>query len=60
MKEAFVKAKIEGRKQSEVAEELGVSVKMVEKHIAAAKEKIKEKLVKQYPLLSLLILLLTD
>jgi RNA polymerase sigma-70 factor (ECF subfamily) len=60
MKEAFVKAKIEGRKQSEVAEELGVSVKMVEKHIASAKEKIKEKLLKQYPLLSILILLLLE
>jgi RNA polymerase sigma-70 factor (ECF subfamily) len=60
MKEAFVKTKIEGRKQTEVAEELGVSLKMVEKHIAGAKEKIKEKLLKQYPLLSLLILLLFE
>jgi RNA polymerase sigma-70 factor (ECF subfamily) len=60
MKVAFVKAKIEGRKQSEVAEELGVSVKMVEKHIASAKEKIKEKLLKQYPLLTLFILLLME
>ena len=60
MKEAFVKTKIEGRKQTEVAEELGVSLKMVEKHIAGAKEKIKEKLLKQYPLLSILILLLLE
>lgn len=60
MKEAFTKAKIEGKKQSVVAEEMGITVKMVEKHVASAKEKIKEKLLKQYPLLSILILLLLE
>jgi RNA polymerase sigma-70 factor, ECF subfamily len=60
MKEVFIKTKIEGRKQTAVAEELGITLKMVEKHIALAKEKIREKLLKQYPLLSILILLLFD
>jgi RNA polymerase sigma-70 factor, ECF subfamily len=60
MKEAFIKSKIEGKRQSAVAEEMGITVKMVEKHVAAAKEKLKERLLKQYPLLSVLIILLLE
>jgi RNA polymerase sigma-70 factor, ECF subfamily len=60
MKEVFIKTKIEGRKQSEVAQEMGISQKMIEKHIASAKEKLKTQLLKQYPLLSILILLLLE
>ncbi|SHF97889.1 RNA polymerase sigma-70 factor, ECF subfamily [Mariniphaga anaerophila] len=58
MKTVFVKCKIENRKQQEVAEELGISIKMVEKHIARAKEQIRRQLLKKHPLLYILILLL--
>ncbi|HRX11434.1 MAG TPA: RNA polymerase sigma-70 factor [Draconibacterium sp.] len=56
----FVKCKIEGRKQVEVANELGISIKMVEKHVAMAKNIIHEKLIKKYPALILLIAFLLD
>lgn len=55
MKKVFVLCKLEGRKQKEVAEELGISVKMVEKHIAKAKRQIREKLLKNYPTLAIVI-----
>ena len=58
MKVVFKKCKIEGQKQKQVAEELGISLKMVEKQIAKAKLQIREKLIKQYPALALLIALL--
>jgi RNA polymerase sigma-70 factor, ECF subfamily len=60
MKAVFIKCKIEGRKQKEVAEELGISLKMVEKHISKAKEQIKAKLFKQYPLLVALVVMLVE
>jgi RNA polymerase sigma-70 factor, ECF subfamily len=60
MKAVFIKCKIEGRKQKEVAEELGISLKMVEKHISGAKYRIKEKLLKQYPILVVLVLMLME
>ncbi|WP_321345798.1 RNA polymerase sigma-70 factor [uncultured Draconibacterium sp.] len=60
MKLVFTQCKIEGRKQKEVAEEMGISVKMVEKHIAKAKEQIKNKLINQYPMLIIIITLLLD
>lgn len=60
MKKVFVMCKIEGRKQKEVANELGISIKMVEKHIANAKIKLRENLIKQYPALLLLISILFD
>lgn len=60
MKQVFTLCKIEGRKQKEVAEELGVSIKMVEKHIAKAKEQIRKKLVDQYPVLIIIITMLVD
>lgn len=56
----FVKCKIEGMKQAEVAKELGISVKMVEKHIAKAKSTIHDELIKKYPALILLIALFLD
>ena len=55
MKFIYKKCKIEGRKQKEVAEELGVTVKAIEKHIAKAKNQIRDKLLLQYPSLALLI-----
>lgn len=60
MKQVFKLCKIDGRKQKEVADEIGISLKMVEKHIAKAKEQIREKLIKQYPTLLVLIIMLLD
>ena len=58
MKAVFIKCKLEGKKQMEVAEEMGISIKMVEKHIAKAKKQIQKSLIKQYPALALLITML--
>lgn len=55
MKDVFVQCKLEGRKQKDVAHDLGISVKMVEKHIARAKELIVDHLKLQYPSLVILI-----
>ncbi len=60
MKAVFTLCKINGKKQKEVAEELGISIKMVEKHISKAKQQIREKLIQQYPALIILITLLID
>jgi RNA polymerase sigma-70 factor (ECF subfamily) len=54
----FLKAKIEGKKNKEVADELGISVKAVEKHLHQAKEQIRQEMLLKFPLLSLLILLI--
>jgi len=51
----FTKAKIEGKKNKEVAEELSISVKAVEKHLALAKEQIRKEMLVKFPLLSVLI-----
>lgn len=51
----FTKAKIEGKKNKDVAEELGISVKAVEKHLHQAKEQIRNEMLKEFPLLSILI-----
>jgi RNA polymerase sigma-70 factor, ECF subfamily len=58
MKEVFVKCKLEGKKQKEVAEELGISIKMVEKQISKAKKQIREQLLKKYPAMVVLIAML--
>ncbi len=55
MKLVFTRCKIEGRKQKEVADELGISLKMVEKQISKAREHIREKLNNQYPAMILII-----
>lgn len=54
----FIKAKIEGRKNREIAEDLGISVKAVEKHLHQAKEQIRKEALQKFPLLSVLILFL--
>ena len=54
-KEVFLLNKVEGKKQKEIALELGISVKAVEKHIATAKVKLREQLEKKFPALSILI-----
>ena len=58
MKIVFIQCKIEGKKQKDVAAELGISIKMVEKHINGAKQQIRKKLLLQFPALSVLICLL--
>lgn len=56
-KEVFVKCKIEGKKQSVVAEELGISVKAVEKHLKLAKDQLKIVLKPEYSALTWFIVL---
>lgn len=56
--EILVKCKIEGRKQQEVADELGISLKAVEKNLAKARNRIRQDLISRFPELSLLILIL--
>lgn len=58
MKAVFTLCKIEGKNQKEIAENLGISIKMVEKHIAGAKKQIRDQLLKKYPALILIIALL--
>jgi len=54
-KKVFLLSKLEGKKQKEIASELGISLKAVEKHIATAKTKLREQLEKKFPALSVLI-----
>lgn len=54
----FIKAKVEGRKNKEIADELAISVKAVEKHLHLAKEQIRQEVLLKYPLLSVLIAML--
>ncbi len=55
MKTVFTLCKLEGRNQKEVAKELGISVKMVEKHISKAKQQIRHKLSRQFPALIIIV-----
>lgn len=54
----FVKTKVEGKKNKEVATELNISVKAVEKHLHQAKEQIHKEMLLKFPLLSVLVTLL--
>lgn len=54
----FIKAKIEGKKNKDVAEELGISVKAVEKHLYQAKEQIRKEMLAKFPLWTVLITIL--
>jgi len=54
-KEILIKSKILGLKQKEISEELGISLKTVEKHLHEAKLELKLKLDNQFPSLSILI-----
>lgn len=57
-REILVKSKIEGMKQRQIAEELGISVKTVEKHLKEAKLELRTKLEKQFASLSIVLSLL--
>ena len=54
-KEVFVKSKIEGLKNRAVADQLGISLKMVEKHLKLAKDQIQKELIAKFPRLAFLI-----
>ena len=54
----FTKAKIEGKKNKEVADELGISVKAVEKHLHQAREQIRQEMLLKFPLLAVMIAML--
>lgn len=54
-REIFIKSKMEGKKQKEIANELGVSVKTVENQMAIAYKKIKVELKDYLPLLLFLL-----
>lgn len=51
----FTKAKIEGKKNKDIANELGISVKAVEKHLHQAKEQIRNEMQLKFPLLAVMI-----
>lgn len=54
----FIKTKVEGKKNKEVAEELNISVKAVEKHLHQAKEQIRQEMLLKFPVLSALIVII--
>jgi RNA polymerase sigma-70 factor (ECF subfamily) len=58
MKTVFIRCKLKGEKQKTVAEELGISQKMVEKHISKAKAHIHDKMLSLYPTMGVMIVLL--
>ncbi len=60
MKQVFFLCKVKGKKQKEVARELNISVKTVEKHIALAKHQIRAKLQDQYPALLVFIAMILE
>ncbi len=51
----FTKSKLEGKKNKEVADELGISVKAVEKRLHQAREQIRKEMLLKFPLLAVLI-----
>ncbi len=54
-RQVFLMSKVEGKKQKQISEELGISVKAVEKHISTAKVKLRESMELKFPALSLMI-----
>lgn len=50
-REIFIKSKIEGKKQSEIAEELNISIKTIENQMTIAYKKLREELKNCLPLL---------
>ena len=56
-REIFIKSKIEGRKQKEIADELNVSINTIEKQMSIAYRKLKEELKDYAPLFIFLLIL---
>lgn len=54
-KSVFMKSKLEGQKQQDIARELDISVKMVEKYIRQAKDLIRADVEKKFPAFLMLI-----
>lgn len=54
----LVMCKVDGKKQQQVADELGISLKAVEKNLAKAKKHLREDLITRFPELSILIFML--
>lgn len=54
----FIKTKIEGKKNKDVADELDISLKAVEKHLHQAKEQIRTEVLGKFPLLYVAITLM--
>lgn len=54
----LIKCKVEGRKQKEVADELGISLKAVEKSLAKSKIQLREILKSRFPKFAVLIALM--
>ncbi len=54
-RQILVKCKIEGRRQKEVADEMGISLKAIEKSLAKSKQQLREVLVARFPELAILI-----
>lgn len=59
-KEVFIKCKIEGEKQKDVAQDLGISIKAVEKHISKAKQSIHSKLIVEFPAFASIIAIILN
>jgi RNA polymerase sigma-70 factor (ECF subfamily) len=59
-KKVFILAKIDGMQQKVIAEQLGISVKAVEKHLHEAKKQLHNKLHLEYPSLIIVINLLLE
>jgi len=57
-RDILIKNKIEGLKQKKIAEQLGISVKTVEKHLHEAKLELRKKLEEQFATLSVILYLL--
>lgn len=57
-KEVFLKTKIEGQSQKEVAAELGITLKAIEKNVASAKKHIRNELSHKFPALTVIIFIL--
>lgn len=54
-REIFIKSKLEGKKQKEIAEELNVSIKTIECQMTIAYKKLREELKNHLPLLAFLL-----
>lgn len=54
-REIFIKSKLEGKKQQEIAEELNISVKTIEAQMTIAYKRLKEELKSHLPLLLFLL-----